>query len=334
MARMETMLWWFGHATHAEIAAECDTGKTTIREDIELCKAQLARERRPLPWTEEPARGNRPIVLRAGLDLRPRFLELPASSGDSMPWPDPVAFLTGLANRQGLLVPPMRLLHERTATNERPRPQPMREGLVDAPEELLRQPLEAPALRLLVQAMALTILPASIPRAPQREIDIRYHRPGTDPMWRRVRAHALSHDSFRWAIRAREQGEPEYRDYVLDRILDARIPKDGATGDFATPDTDWMLKVPVTLCPDPRLSELKAQRIAEQHEMPPVVLDGRRWWARTYDVRRCLVVYFLKRLQLEEERTDRKPDQRPVIVWNRAEVTEAIPEGMRIRPAA
>jgi len=49
-------------------------------------------------------------------------------------------------------------------------------------------------------------------------------------------------------------------------------------------------------------------------------------------IRRAMLLYFLKRYQIEEQSTRKAPHQQPLVILNRAETTAALPPWKRIPP--
>jgi hypothetical protein len=109
---------------------------------------------------------------------------------------------------------------------------------------------------------------------------------------------------------------------VLDRIEDDKGDRRPADPIKLGADRDWTERIIIRLGPHPGLSEVQAAAIRDQY--------GIKGEALSISVRRCQVVYFLKRYQLEEPITLKAPHQAPLVLLNRTEVVGAIPPGMRV----
>lgn len=169
----------------------------------------------------------------------------------------------------------------------------------------------------------------------EKEIEIAYKSPHDREakcFW--VYPHALLSDSFRWSCRCWRYDHERWGEIVLDRIEDV-FDSDGkndlrrpADKDKIGKDADWHEYVDVELAPHPGLSPDTKQSIEDQYGMRDGVL--------LMPIRKALLIYFLKRYQLEEPETksQKAPHQQPLIVKNRPAVTAAIPPHMRIPPVA
>jgi hypothetical protein len=254
--------------------------------------------------------------------------------------PDVSLLLQRIALRNGLLVPvgpPPRKL-ERRGRGRKPVADRLGQVPVDAPHELDREPISGEAVRTLLRAI---LPPPDEPEeaAPPREVHIRYASPGRPDSTVTIVPHALTHDTFRWAVRAVDS-RGEARDYVLHRIASATLG--AVVAPARAHDPAWHER-PVTVRLRPRLGPgADPARIERQYCME----DGEL----AVEMRRCMVVYFLKRLQLETDLVDipsrmeiaptgpddvfeipgRKAHQQPLTVANPAEVRSWIPRQMRI----
>jgi predicted DNA-binding transcriptional regulator YafY len=136
--------------------------------------------------------------------------------------------------------------------------------------------------------------------------------------------HALVHDGFRWAVRCyyhRDEGG-YWGEMVLDRIEEVAAERRRADPALRDADEHWHTQVEIALVPNPGLSPAERQLIEAQYGM----VDGRK----VIRVRRCLLVYFLKRYQLEEPATFKAPHQAPLVIAEPAAAAAAILPAMRV----
>ncbi|WP_029007538.1 WYL domain-containing protein [Azospirillum halopraeferens] len=180
-------------------------------------------------------------------------------------------------------------------------------------ETLERKRIDPICLRAIMQAI----------RA-GKEIDILYkspHRDDADAV--RIFPHALCHDGFRWACRCYRRDHERFGDLVLDRVVDVMAGMHDTTLK-ARDDAEWHEEFVVELEPNPDLDDEQRRHIAEQYGMRDGML--------CVPMRRSMIVYFLKRYQIEEKSTRKAPHQEPLVVRNREEVTGALPPRMRVPP--
>lgn len=182
-----------------------------------------------------------------------------------------------------------------------------------APPLLDRRPIISEVLRSLVQAIR-----------HGNDLEACYESPNTPGrIYVRVTPRAFGHDGFRWHCRAFRHDKKRFRDLVLDRIFE--VTKTTKTDETEIPvDRAWEDTFVIVLQPNPGLDEHGKRHIEQQYGM----LDGELRVA----IRKCFVVYFLKRYQLEEEITNKRPHQQPIVIKNRDAVTAIIPPHMRIPP--
>lgn len=158
----------------------------------------------------------------------------------------------------------------------------------------------------------------------KQQIEIFYRSPhSSQEEWFTIYPTALGYDGFRWACRCWRLDRRRWGEIVLDRIGDVKEPRPVAPPGFGR-DEDWETMATVVLGPNPGLTESQRLAVELQYEM-----KGRRIGI---EVRKCFLVYFLKRYQLEEPTTQKAPHQAPITVLNRAEVTALIPPRMRVPP--
>jgi predicted DNA-binding transcriptional regulator YafY len=155
-----------------------------------------------------------------------------------------------------------------------------------------------------------------------RSIEILYQsmsatRP--EPIWRRISPHAFGSDGLRWHTRAFCHIDQKFKDFILSRCMDTRLPD--AAGASSSDDPFWTKYVPVALCPNPRLTISQRKVIAEDFAMEngEVVVP----------VRQALLYYFSKRLRLDVADRFDDPSEIPVVVKNQAAFDIALSEAMR-----
>ena len=166
------------------------------------------------------------------------------------------------------------------------------------------RPIPAATLRAIIKAMrekcALEVLYQSMSRP--------------EPLWRWISPHALGFDGLRWHIRAWCHLDGFFKDFVFARVheIGASRPE---TIDPAT-DRAWFETVPVVIAPHPDLSAAQRKTIALDYGMADSV--------RVIQVRRALLYYFLKRLQLDDQAADRAPAEQQIVLANKTEVLAAL----------
>ena len=159
----------------------------------------------------------------------------------------------------------------------------------------------------------------------RREIAVTYHTPRraeATRIW--ILPHAFAHDGFRWAVRCWWDwpgGKGYWGEMVLDR-LEAVTDERAADPVRLGRDDQWNTVVEVELAANPGLDPRLRGEIEQQYSMT----DGRV----VVPVRQCLLVYFLKRHQIEEPVGLRAPHQAPLVLRNRDAVVALLPEGMRV----
>jgi len=80
------------------------------------------------------------------------------------------------------------------------------------------------------------------------------------PLRRTVEPHALAHDGFRWHARSFDREHGEFRDFVLGRVLRAKVA--GQAQSKPNEDADWTSFVPLVIAPHPGLTPAQARAIA------------------------------------------------------------------------
>lgn len=128
--------------------------------------------------------------------------------------------------------------------------------------------------------------------------------------WRLIEPHALGHDGARWHLRAYCSRNNEFRDFVLSRILDARLARPRSVDPRA--DHEWFDEVELILVPNPRLPEIAQKGLALEYGM-----TRRRLKIGT---RVALAFYLIQHLNLDLELP---PRRQQLILENLAEVEAA-----------
>lgn len=141
----------------------------------------------------------------------------------------------------------------------------------------------------------------------QNELRIYYQsmtRP--KPIWRWVAPHALSFDGLRWHIRAYCQETISFRDFLLSRILTIEGSRMGTInpGD----DHDWHTYETVRIAPHPGLSNSQKRIIEHDYGMTDGCLELK--------VRAASLIYFLKRLGLDQVTSSLKPEEQQIVLLN------------------
>lgn len=157
-----------------------------------------------------------------------------------------------------------------------------------------------------------------------QELQVVYRSPGRAlprEIW--IAPHALSTDSFRWAVRAKDCERGRYIDYVLHRIERVVAKRDGQ-GNASSGDAAWRETVTVKLKPRDGLEPQARQAIEAQYGMKAGICS--------VQVPRAMLLYFLKRHQLEEDSAQKAPHQHPLQIANRDEVTAALDPSVRVPP--
>jgi hypothetical protein len=163
----------------------------------------------------------------------------------------------------------------------------------------------------------------------RRGLDVLYQsmsRP--KPLRRTIEPHALAHDGFRWHARSFDRERGEFRDFVLGRVLRAKVA--GLAQSKPGEDADWTSFVPLVIAPHPGLTPAQARAIAIDYGLragraglKPAPANGTRPTA-TIQVRRALLFYALRRFGLDAAGAARPPSERHIVLVNRTEVSGAM----------
>ncbi|MBF0237844.1 MAG: WYL domain-containing protein [SAR324 cluster bacterium] len=137
------------------------------------------------------------------------------------------------------------------------------------------------------------------------------------PKWRRIAPHAFGTDGFRWHIRAYCFRTNSFRDFVLGRILDVRLPQPEEVN--FSEDEWWHTWVNVMIGPHPGLTADQQTIISRDYGMDQGKL--------VIPVRRSMLLYLLVLLRVDDEQIEkwRNPEEQQIILLNREELTEMMP---------
>ena len=290
LKRIEMELYWLGTLNKSRITKEFGVDKKTTASDLKVYRDYVR--------GDVEVQRNRWIA-------KPRF-------GPKLLRPRSEDFLYDLAKAAGLSAPAGYSVG--SSLDEIP---------VDAPPEILRRRIKPQCLRRIVRAVRRN---ASGRRASAVELKVEYLSPhGNDKKVLWIGPHALSHDSFRWTVRAFRTDYNRFGDVVLDRIQNVIEERD-SDRKFGNKDDEWNRIVQIILVPNPGLAEEARLHIEAQY--------GMRKGRLVVRIRRSFIVYFLKRYQIEEKSQRKAPHQEPLVVKNREEISALIPPRMRVPPEA
>jgi hypothetical protein len=141
-----------------------------------------------------------------------------------------------------------------------------------------------------------------------RKIRVAYqsmNRP--EPSLLTLSPHTLVHSGFRWHVRAFSDTHNEYRDFGLARMRGpVSLLED--SGETAEADVGWHMMVDVAIVPHPDLPPVQQSIIAEDYGMH----DGQI----TQSIRRALIPYFLRMMQIDPRRLDPDPRVQQIVLHN------------------
>lgn len=150
-----------------------------------------------------------------------------------------------------------------------------------------------------------------------RSMEIRYQSMSPDrpkPIWRQITPHAFAHDGLRWHVRAYCHLTHRFKDFLLSRILKSRSCEKRGPG--AHEDNSWNETTTVLLSPHPNLTPAQQEIVARDYGMKDQQLAVK--------MRRALLYYFLRRLNLDFEETKRSPREQHVVLANPDAVRRAL----------
>ena len=119
--------------------------------------------------------------------------------------------------------------------------------------------------------------------------------------------HTLVYSGFRWHVRAYSHRHGEYRDFVLARMRGAELLPD-EIGQSREQDRDWSETVELLVGVHPDLPPAQQAVIAADYGMN----EGKT----AYPVRRAMVPYFLRLMQIEPEREHPDPAVQQIRLLN------------------
>ncbi|MEJ2141008.1 MAG: WYL domain-containing protein [Gammaproteobacteria bacterium] len=127
-----------------------------------------------------------------------------------------------------------------------------------------------------------------------------------------IEPHSLINTGTRWHFRAYNEESYDFRDFVLSRVLDAKMLNEDAESS-AQYDDDWMELVSLKLSPHPGLSEEQRLILMTDYSAENDVIE--------IEVRRALIGYLLQRLSVDTTADhSMNPNAYQLIVTNRDEV--------------
>ena len=139
-------------------------------------------------------------------------------------------------------------------------------------------------------------------------LDVEYQSMSrSEPIRRVIEPHALAYDGFRWHVRAFDQHQQQFRDFVLGRISKPKL--DGPASSSDKDDRAWQEYVSIEIAPHPKLTRAQAKAIALDYG-----LSGGKSKIR---VRRALLYYALRRLGLDVDPGLRSPQEQHIVLKNR-----------------
>jgi hypothetical protein len=151
----------------------------------------------------------------------------------------------------------------------------------------------------------------------QRSIEILYQSMSSqrpDPVWRRITPHAFGYDGFRWHSRAFCHIDRKFKDFLLPRSLEARLPDEsGASGEQ---DTLWHEYCSIEIVPHPDLKPSQRLVVAKDYGMT----DGKC----VLSVRYAMLFYVLRRLGLLGDASKEPARRQHIVASNNIEVQSAL----------
>lgn len=136
---------------------------------------------------------------------------------------------------------------------------------------------------------------------------------GSTASVRLVEPHALSYNSGRWYVRAWSSEHNDFRDYNLNRILEAS-QGEAATVDRSL-DFQWHHSIDLEIIPNPNLSEEKQSAVEYEYEMT----DG----CLKLNCRLSVSFYLMSEHNLDVELGVLKPVKQQIVLRNAEDVLQA-----------
>ncbi|MEE9446495.1 MAG: WYL domain-containing protein [Arenicellales bacterium] len=133
-----------------------------------------------------------------------------------------------------------------------------------------------------------------------------------DGLTRLIEPHSLVNTGVRWHVRAYNEDSFDFRDFVLSRMLDAKL-SDEAAESSQEYDEEWMESIDLKLSPHPQLSAQQQLNILADYSE-----DGTRI---EFSLRRALIGYVLNALSVDTtEDQSLNPNAHPLVLLNRDEI--------------
>jgi len=166
------------------------------------------------------------------------------------------------------------------------------------------------------QRFPATAVLAQITRAMKqaRKVELSYHSLSgrNNQELRVIEPHALVNTGLRWHMRAYNNRDFDFRDFVLARILSADMLDEPAESS-AEYDEAWMDIIPLQLAPHPELDAQQHRSLQLDYGMTEGVI--------ALEVRRAVVGYMLQQLAVDSTADHSlNPNAYPLIVLNRDEI--------------
>lgn len=136
-----------------------------------------------------------------------------------------------------------------------------------------------------------------------------------EPKERTIAPHALCFDGFRWHVRAYCFDAEEFRDFVMSRIVSAKIVEQNSLVGHSE-DVDWNTNITLEVGPHPDLSDSQRRVVELDYEMS----NGRT----QIEVRKSMLFYTLKRLGLDTHVNARAAHQQHIILIGPSDLLEQI----------
>lgn len=130
----------------------------------------------------------------------------------------------------------------------------------------------------------------------------------SEPTVRELAPHALAFDGMRWHARAYCYKRERYQDFVLGRMLELTL---GESRTPPSPDEEWNRTLVLVLAPNPGLSPAAKRAIRLEYGMHDGFLQ--------LPCRQALLYYALRRLRLEDGRSE-QPQAQQITLVNRDEL--------------
>lgn len=149
----------------------------------------------------------------------------------------------------------------------------------------------------------------------RRILNISYQSmPSPNPTGRSIAPHAIAHDGFRWHARALCLKDNVFKDFVLGRMLTAKLSE---KIDFdASDDTDWTNEITLTITSHPDLSEGQRRIVELDYGMENGTAD--------LTVRKSMLYYTMKRLGLDTDPAARRAQEQHIVLRNVDDVFGAL----------